>query len=189
MTDKTDQAVQNMIQNLEEKYGKTLDEWIAVLEASGEEKVGARIKYLKTQHGFTHGYANLVALKAKDRAEKAADAGPEDPVDALYAGAKAHLRPIYDGILAAVQKFGDDVVESPKRSYVSLRRSKQFAIVQPSTRTRVDVGLVIKGRDPEDRLEPAGSWNSMCTHRVRLDSPEQVDEQLLGWLRDAYDSA
>ena len=189
MADKIDAADQNMISNLEEKYGKTIDEWIAVVEASGEEKVGARVKYLKTEHGFTHGYANLVAMLAKDKAEQAAGDVPDDPVDALYAGDKAHLRPIYDAILSNVQKFGKDVEESPKRTYVSLRRNKQFAIVQPSTKTRVDVGLVIKELDPDGRLEAAGSWNSMCTHRVRLESADEVDGELLEWLRTAYDAA
>ena len=160
-----------------------------MVEASGEEKVGARVKYLKTEHGFTHGYANLVAMLAKDKAEQAAGAAPENPVDALYAGDRAHLRPIYDAILSKVQKFGKDVVESPKRTYVSLRRNKQFAIVQPTTKTRVDVGLVIKEMDPAGRLEAAGSWNSMCTHRVRLESADQVDEELIGWLKTAYEAA
>jgi hypothetical protein len=81
------------------------------------------------------------------------------------------------------------VVESPKRTYVSLRRNKQFALVQPSTKTRVDVGLVLPDPDQGSRLEPAGSWNSMCTHRVRIESADEVDQELMGWLKEAYDAA
>jgi hypothetical protein len=189
MSDKIDQATQNMIKNLEEMTGRTMAEWIAVVEASGEEKVRARINFLKSEHGLTYGYANLIAMLAKDKAEQAEGAVPQDPVATLYAGDKAGLRPIYDRVLAGVLKFGDDVVESPKRTYVSLRRDKQFALVQPTTKTRVDVGLVLKDVEPGGRLEKAGSWNSMCTHRVRLDSAEGVDEELLDWLKKAYDAA
>lgn len=189
MSDKIEQAVQNMIKNLKEKTGKSLDEWVRIAQSSGEGKVRARINYLKAEHGLTHGYANLIALTAKDREAQAAGTVPEDPVDALFSGPKAGLRPIYDRILAAARGFGEDMVESPKRTYVSLRRSKQFAIVQPSTRTRVDVGLVLKGVEPSGRLEPAGSWNSMCTHRVRVESAEEVDDALCTYLREAYDAA
>jgi predicted transport protein len=189
MTDKIDQATQNMIKNLEEMTGKTMAEWIGIVEASGEEKVRARINFLKAEHGLTYGYANLVALLAKDRAEQSAGMVPEDPVGALYAGDKADLRPIYDKLLAGVMAFGPDVVESPKRTYVSLRRNKQFALVQPSTKTRVDVGLVLPDPEQGRRLEPAGSWNSMCTHRVRLESADEVDQELMGWLKEAYHAA
>ena len=187
MTDRTDQAVQNMIRNLEEMTGKSLDAWVAIVQESGADKVRARINYLKDEHGLTYGYANLVALTAKDR-ETAAET-PPDPVDALFDGPKAGLRPVYDRILSAARAFGDDVIESPKRTYTSLRRNKQFAVLQPSTRTRMDVGLVLKGTPAAGRLEAAGSWNSMCTHRVRLEAPEEVDDELLQWLRDAYENA
>jgi len=72
---------------------------------------------------------------------------------------------------------------------VSLRRSKQFGLIQPSTATRVDVGLNLKGVGAKGRLEASGSFNSMCTHRVRLENAKQVDAELPGWLRKACDNA
>ena len=85
--------------------------------------------------------------------------------------------------------FGDDVELAPKKTYVSLRRKKQFGLVQPSTATRVDVGLNLEGRATSERLEASGSFNAMVTHRVRLSSAADVDASLLGWLREAYDAA
>ena len=78
---------------------------------------------------------------------------------------------------------------SPKKAYVSLRRSKQFAIVQPSTATRVDLGLNLKGNDATDRLEASGSFNAMVSHRVRLGSKKDVDAELKGWLKEAFERA
>ena len=75
------------------------------------------------------------------------------------------------------------------KSYVSLRRSKQFALVQPSTRTRVDLGINLKGDDPAGRLEASGSFNAMVSHRVRLTEADEVDAEVTGWLREAYDRA
>lgn len=78
---------------------------------------------------------------------------------------------------------------SPKKAYVSLRRSKQFAIIQPSTATRVDVGINLKGHKATDRLEASGSFNSMVSHRVRIADKKEVNKELIGWLREAYDNA
>jgi hypothetical protein len=86
----------------------------------------------------------------------------------------------------AVAKFGGDVEVAPKKAYVSLRRSKQFAIIQPSTKTRVDVGINLKGVAAGPRLEASGSFNAMVGHRVRLSARGEVDQELIGWLQQAY---
>ena len=99
------------------------------------------------------------------------------------------MKPIYTAFVRAVKKLGKDVEISPKKAYVSLRRNKQFALIQPSTKTRVDVGLNLKGVRPAGRLESSGSFNAMCTHRVRLESKKDVDAELMGWLREAYERA
>jgi len=188
MADKVEAAGQSMIRNLEEKTGKTMAEWVSLAKGLGALKHGQLIKALKQDHGLTHGYANLVAHAAKGVRSEGAPQGDELVV-AQYAGTKAPLRPIYDAIAAAVSGFGADASLAPKKSYVSLRRSKQFGLVQPSTRTRVDLGLNLKGRAPEGRLEASGSFNSMVSHRVRLAGVSDVDAEVVQWLRDAYDDA
>ncbi|MEO2090139.1 MAG: DUF5655 domain-containing protein [Gemmataceae bacterium] len=177
-----------MIAGLKEKTGKSLAEWLRVLRASGLSKHKEMVSLLKADHGVTHGYANMIALQALGSdSHTAGDTG--DLVTGQYAGAKAGLRPIYDAVLAAVGRFGADVTVAPKKAYISLRRGKQFAIVQPSSATRVDVGLVLADTAAARRLETAGSFNAMMTHRVRVGSPAEVDKELIGWLRQAYDAA
>lgn len=183
-----DDATATMIANLPEKTGKTLQQWLAVVKKSKLQKHGEIVKLLKTEHAMTHGYANLVAHKAlSSDAGSAAESG--DLVTAQYAGAKAGLRPIYDALVAAAQKLGADVEIAPKKAYVSLRRSKQFALIQPSTATRVDLGLNLKGVPPAGRLEASGSFNSMVSHRVRLERKADVDREVIGWLQQAYELA
>ena len=106
-----------------------------------------------------------------------------------YALTLERRRPIYDRLVAELQRFGGDVELAPKKAYVSVRRAKQFAILQPSTKSRFDVGINLKGVAPKGRLEASGSFNSMCTHRVRVEQLAQVDKELVGWLRQAYDAA
>jgi hypothetical protein len=89
--------------------------------------------------------------------------------------------------MAAVGQFGDFEI-APKKEYVSLRRAKQFAMVGPATQTRVEVGLNMKGVEPTDRLMamPAGG---MCQYKVNLTTAAEVDQELIGWIRRAYDAA
>ncbi|WP_203293651.1 DUF4287 domain-containing protein [Maricaulis parjimensis] len=178
----------SMVANMPEKTGKSLADWIAIIKASGLEKHGEMIKLLKTEHGMTHGFANLVAHEARGGVVSAPAAG-EDLVAAQYAGAKAGLKPIHDALASAVSGFGHDVELAPKKAYVSLRRAKQFGLIQPSTKTRVDVGINLKGQAPQGRLEASGSFNAMVSHRVKLTSVDEVDEELIAWLKAAYDAA
>ena len=187
MAKSPEEATETMIQNLKEKTGKDLAAWQAVVARSGAARHSEIVTYLKTQFGVTHGYANLIAHKSLG-----SDAGSADEgllLAAQYAGEKAGLRPIYDLLIKKVQAFGADIELAPKKGYVSVRRSKQFALVQPSTKTRLDVGIQLKGVPPTDRLEKSGSFNAMVSHRVRLESVKEVDSQLLAWLKQAYDAA
>lgn len=180
-----EEMLDSMIRNLEEKTGKSLDQWVAAVRATGMSRHGEIVKWLKGEHGMGHGYANLVASKALESAE--APAG-DDLIEAQYSGKKAALRPIYDRLAPELVRFGKDVEVAPKKTGVSFRRSKQFALIQPTTNTRVDVGVNLKGVEPTGRLESAGT-GAMCTHWVRLTSPDEIDAELLGWLREAYDRA
>jgi predicted transport protein len=186
MPTSVDEMAANLIKNLEKTTGKPVDEWIRIARESGETQHMKILKYLQDNYGLTYGYANTVATLARqgDQTPPAAD----DLVTAQYTG-KENLLPIYNAILSEVGKFGKDIEVSPKKSYVSLRRSKQFGIIQPSTKTRVDIGIKMKEVDPTGRLENAGSWNSMVSHRVQVTDISQVDDELIGWLKIAYQAA
>lgn len=182
-----DTAIDSMIRNLHEKTGRSLAEWASIARASGHAKHKPIVQLLKHEHGLGHGYANLIAQRTL--MTDAAHSEVPDLVQAQYDGAKTALKPLYEAIIGAVRKFGDDVEISPKKSNVSLRRKKQFALVQPTTATRLDIGINLKGILPEGRLEASGSFNGMVSHRVRASRVSDIDAELLGWLKRAYDAA
>jgi hypothetical protein len=188
MADKIEQAIQTMIQNLEEKTGKSMAQWVKIAKASKLLKHGEVVKFLKSEHALGHGYANLIAHTVASESP-AGQATADDPVAAQYAGEKAALRPIYDALIAEIGKFGGDVEISPKKTYVSLRRGKQFGLIQPTTKTRLDIGINLKGIAPTARLEASGSFNAMVSHRVRVECAKNVAKELIGWLKQAYDLA
>jgi len=180
--------VDKMIKNLEEKTGKSLDYWIKTVKNCGEEKHMAKIKYLKEKHGLTHGYANLIVHSSKEGGIPDSKDDLSDLVTKQYEK-KQDLKPIYDQLIKKITAFGSDVEIAPKKAYVSLRRKKQFGLIQPSTKKRIDIGINLKETDPTDRLEASGSFNSMVSHRVRITEQGQIDKELLGWLRSAYTAA
>jgi len=176
----------NMIANLEAKTGQTLEAWTADARASGHQRHLALVQWLKSDRGLSHGYANLVAHKALG-----SDAGSSDEAHlmaAMFAGPKGAMQPVYDKVASMISKLGDAQF-APKKGYVSFRRSRQFALAQPSTKDRLDLGLTLKGVEPSGRLEAAGSWNGMVTHRVRITSPEEVDREVENWLTQAWQAA
>jgi len=185
-----EEGLQAQIRNIEATYGKPMAEWLAIIAASGLTKHTDVVRMLKTDYGLAHGAAHRVSLVARDAAAAPADPDQDsDPVSALYTNKKAGLRPLHDALMNAILAFGDDIELAPKKGYVSLRRRKQFAMIQPSAAGRIDLGLILGDVPEQARLESAAGFNALFTHRVRVSSPEDIDTQVIGWLRQAYDRA
>jgi hypothetical protein len=186
-----DKAVETQLKNIRTKTGKTLDELYALIRASGLAKHGEIRDMLKRDLAMGHGDANTIVhfyMKAAEgQAAESAGAAAGDPLDEIYSGPKAHLRPIHDKLMAAIHGFGALEI-APKKAYISLRRKKQFATIGPATKTRVEVGLNMKGVPGTERLlalPPGG----MCQYKVNVTDAGEVDAELIGWIRQAYDSA
>jgi hypothetical protein len=187
MAKSPEEMAASMIANMKEKTGKTLEQWLKITKKEALEKHGQIVKFLKEKHQVSHGFANLIAHKTL--ASDAGSAASADLVAAQYSGKKAGLKPIYDAVIKTVESFGGDVEVSPKKTYVSLRRKKQFAIVQPSTAARVDIGINLPDTAATDRLEASGSFNAMVSHRVRVTDAKGVNAELKKWLKAAYQAA
>ena len=124
------------------------------------------------------------------RFRRAEPATARDAIEAQYDGAKAALRPIYDRLVQAAQGFGADVALAPRKTYVGLVRGKVFGVIAPSSSKRVELGLKLKGISPTGRLQVAPGFGSgSITHKVVLTSVEELDEEVIGWMKQAYDQA
>lgn len=172
---------------LRAKTGRSLSDWIAIARGCPETGHMKTVGWLKRAHGLGHGHANTIVHALNDSAAILHD--KDELLAAMFAGPKAAMLEVHTAVIAALDELGSDIELSPKKGYVSFRRSKQFALGQPSTRDRYDLGLVLKGEAPNRRLEAAGSWNGMVTHRVRISAPGEVDAAVKAWLRDAYERA
>ena len=180
MAEKANDPMETMKANLLKNTGKSVEAWAQIVKASGLEKHGDQMKLLKETHRLGHGYANLICHTAKGTL----DAPEDDLLTGQFKGKEA-LIPVYEALAAFAQSLGMDVEVSVKKTSVAFRRSKNFAVVTPASKSRLDLGLNLKGPPATGRLieEKPGS---MCTHKVKLESPGDVDAEVKGWLKDAY---
>ena len=180
-------SFQAYLDTIKQKTGLDADDIRRIAAEKGLAKHADISAWAKGELGLGHGHTQAIAallLKSEAMA-----APLDEKVAKHFTGKKAPWRAAYDGLEARVKAFGDDAGISPVASYINLTRAgRKFGIVAVGV-DRMDVGIKLKGFDPGVRLEAAGTWNDMVTHRVRVGEGNQVDDELLGWLRAAYDAA
>ena len=179
-------GLRSQLRNIEATYGRPIEAWVDIIRASGRTRHGEIVTLLKGEHGLSHGAAHRVALVAIDALTPKAE--PSDPVRALYAGAKHDLLPIHDALMARVLSLGSDIEIAPKKGYLSIRRRKQFAMIKPASK-HVDLGLILPTTPAAGRLESAATFNALFSHRVRIRSIEDIDDELVRWLGESYNRA
>jgi hypothetical protein len=166
----------NVAANLPRRTGVTLREWVMLLRMDGpagtkEEQVA----WLRERYGLGKVQAAVVADQARGD-------------DSL--GAESAIQPIADKLLTAAQSLGVDVRVEPHRSYVPLIRRNPFAVVTRAPHDRIDLGLALPGtKQTGSRLIPVRRSDSATriTHHVEISRSEDVDAEVLSWLRKAYE--
>lgn len=181
-----EKTVQTMLENLKEKTGHSLDEWKKIITKEKLSKHGEIVKFLKETHKVTHGYASEIALKVLG-----SDADSTTDTDGLietqYKG-KEHLKSYYDKIIDEIKKFGGEFDIAPKKTYVSLKRKKQFIILNPASKTRFEIGFNLKGVEAKGKLENEKP-NGICSHKINLSDIKEIDKEVIDWIRKAFDNA
>jgi hypothetical protein len=185
--------VQKAIQELPSKTGKSLDEWIKLINKSGPKTEVERREWLKTKHGLGTNYAKWLAERAEGKGE---DGDPETYlraaegyVEKMFSGPKASLRPIYDALLKLGLGIGKDVKACPCQTIVPLYRNHVFAQIKPTTHARIDLGFALKDMKATGRLIDTGGFEKKdrITHRIPISSVKEIDDEVKRWLKIAYE--
>jgi hypothetical protein len=186
--------VQNWVATLKDKTGRTLEEWLRLVEEEGPAVEKERREWLKAEHGLGTNTAWWIAERSLGK-----DVWDDDPgaylrsapglVDALYSGSKAGLRPLHDRLVELGAALGPDVRICPCKTIVPLYRRHVFAEIKPSTRTRIDLGFALGDVQPGGRLLDTGgaAKKDRITHRIPITRPEEIDDEVKRWLRSAYE--
>ena len=175
-------ATATQLRNIEQATGVTVTVWAERVAATGRSKHGEIVAWMKAEHGLTHGNANAMAHAVRESLA-GGQAAPDDLLAGQYAGAKSALRPIHDALVSTARDLGDDVTVVVQKTAVSLRRARQFAVIEVPSAKRIRLGLNLKGTDPAGRLIAAGG---MCTHGIDIADLTAVDDEVRTWLSEAY---
>jgi hypothetical protein len=186
---------QAIIDNMPEKTGKSLEQWVRIVKRDGPKGAKDRKAWLKSAHKIGGTTASIIvqaavgggALEDATAYLKAAAAY----VEAQYAGPKGALRPIYERLIELARGLDGDVRICPCKTMVPVYRNHVIAEVKASTRTRVDFGLALKGakkKTPKRLIDTGGlAKGDRITHRIALASVDGIDAEVERWLRMAYE--
>jgi len=172
--------------SMKERTGKTPEEWIAAVQSTNIDPLDQKAvrNWLKEQ-GILQNSQWAIA----DAAARAA--GWERPsvegyIDSQYQGEKALLRPIFDTLREIIEGLGEDVLVEGLGGYTPFVRKRQSAAIQASTTTRVDLGLRFR-QAPDSALLSTRSLPGQSTCKLGLTSPEQITNEVIEWIRLAYE--
>jgi hypothetical protein len=196
------QMMQKWIQELPQKTGKSLEQWITFIRKNGPKDEAACREWLKKEHGLGSNSAWWLAERSRPKGELGIhDDDPESYlklavqyVEQQYSGKKAALRPIYDALLDLGLQLGNEAKACPCKTMVPLYRNHVFAELKPASNTRIDLGLslsplVKSGEKLPARLIDTGGFKKKdrITHRIPISTLEEIDAEVKKWLKTAYD--
>jgi hypothetical protein len=177
-------SFQAYLDNIEAKTGTPPLEIAQAVRAKGLAKPAEVVAWLKSEYDLGHGHSMAIVSLLRTGAAPARSA--DDKIAGYFSGVRARWRSAFDDLLQEAKSFGPDVSVGPGATYLSLLKGgRKFAIVQASG-AGLDLGLKLKGEPAWGRLEEAGAWNAMVTHRVRIAEPAKIDSEVFGWLKQAF---
>ena len=185
---------QKWIEDLKQKSGRSLDEWMKYLKKNAPKDEKERREWLKTEHGLGTNTARWLAERAEGKGAELGDPdaylkAAEGYVETMFSGAKGSLRPIYDALLKLGLGIGKDAKACPGQTIVPLYRNHVFAQIKPTTRTRIDMGFALGDTKAKGRLIDTGGLakKDRITHRIEITSLDDIDDEVKRWMKVAYD--
>ncbi|MEP6708092.1 MAG: DUF5655 domain-containing protein [Pyrinomonadaceae bacterium] len=182
------------IGELKQKTGRTLEDWLRLIEKEGPLTEKERREWLKESYGLGPNSAGWLAESSFGKGEEIGDpdaylSAAEEYVEKMFAGKKADLRPLYDKLLQIGLKTGKDVKACPCQTIVPLYRNHVFAQIKPTTQTRIDLGLALGDMKTPKRLIDTGGYQKKdrITGRIEITSLKDIDDDVQHWLKVAYD--
>lgn len=185
-------SFQAYLDTIRKKTGKGPDDFRALATERGYLRAGMKaaaiVEWLKSEFNLGHGHA--MAMYGVLRATVEAPTTREERLAEHFSGRRAIWSGTYEKVLSELKAFGKDAPSiKAGGSYVSLlRKGQKFAILKVGV-DFLDIGIKLEKAPTGTRLKKAGDWNTMVSHRVRLTAPDELDGEVLRWLRAAYDAA
>ncbi len=173
-----------ILRNLEEKTGKTLEQWISIVKKSKLSDKKSVMDFLKNTHGVGHFQAQKIVerLEGKDAYENT-----DDFIPALFN--TPDLLKTYKKIENTISKFGKDVRIQPCKTYIPFYRKNQFAIVKVSKDKKVIIGLNLADNFSHERFKKSKTGGSeRINFQAKMNKIADFDNELIEVIKSAYNN-
>lgn len=191
--------LQDWLAKLKDRTGKSLPEWLACIEREAPKDEKTRREWLKAKHNMGTVNASWLAERsvgkgADEDSPEAYLAAADRYVEAMYAGKRAALVPLYDRLLTLGLATGKQAKACPCKTMVPLYRNHVFAQIKPATNSRIDLGLALAtlmkaGKKLPKRLIDTGGFakRDRITHKIEITAESDIDADVQAWLARAYE--
>lgn len=172
-----------IIRSLPKKTGKTLEQWIAVLERSGPQGRSERIEWLISTHGIGHFQARTIAYQAEKRSSES----DERKAEALFSRASPDALAVYGVILMFLRTLGNDIRATSTGEHMIFSCTRTFLAITP-VKNGLSMGLSLSGESDNARFAPPTDFSQLpeITHQILLSSPQDVDNVVKTHIASAY---
>lgn len=174
---------ESVIRNLPDRTGKSLDEWLELVKTTGLTEHKHIVTWLKDECSLGQNTAYMIADKFVGEYED-----PDQMLQNLYKGKEA-LKELYDVIIERARELGEELTVYQCKTYTVLRRGRQFAVIKPATKNRIDVGFALPEVEVTGRLQVARNLGGgdRITHKIGIESTADIDHEFCHWLKAAFD--
>jgi len=113
----------------------------------------------------------------------------EYTLDGKFSGQYAHLRPVFDAMESKIMEFGNDIKLNVRKAHTAFVRKHSFVMLRV-TKQAIGMGLSLDESVEHDRLRDTpsrwGGW-SRVSRNLSVSSVEDIDDQLVEWMKQSYD--
>ena len=171
--------------DLAKSTGKDLGSWMKIIDDFSSRKRNEVIAWLKSEHGFGHMNASLLAgIHANGGKPVYQITG--DLLENQFAKA-GEMRPLYDAFIEFVKKNFPAASVLPKKTYVSILENREFAAINIKPK-ELRIGFDLGDRPFDDTIGKAKLTGPMprMSHMFVLTDARQLDDSIVDALKESH---
>jgi hypothetical protein len=165
--------------------GKDLQTWMRTIDDFPSRKRNEVIAWLKSDHGFGHMNASLLA-GIHANGGKPVYQSTDDLLENQFAKAP-DMRRLYDAFIEFVKASFPSATVLPKKTYVSILENREFAAVNIKPK-ELRIGFDLGERPFDEKIEKAKLSGPMprISHMFVLTDPKQLDADIVEALKQSH---
>lgn len=176
---------QEFIQTAKEKTGKTLEQWLPVVKASGLSKTMEITNWLKAEHKLNHLQASLLTGLYLNNG-KPVYQNETSLLENQFIKCEAK-RPLFDAVSEKILSLFPDTQLIPKKTYLSYTATREFAAINIKPK-ELRIGMDLGDMPFTEDVQKSKLTGPMprISHMVIITDLKQFDKKLIEHLQSSY---